>query len=397
MDPGAEVPRAWATLQGRADAIADGITLTILESQRNWYDTAGPEQRAELRQSTREHIRRGIRTMAGLAGRDEHAVHIWRETGRRRAQQRVPLEHVLNAYSLGTRMLWEALLAHRDSNESDIPDSVLLQAGQQIWASLDVQCATVMDTYRRESARLQRQDLQRQQRLLDALLDGRGGDADVAAEVRDILGIAPDEPIACVVAHFDGLPDGPLRAPEDRLERFGVASHWHTRGDIHFGLVSLAHLTESELVGHLERISTGRVGVASSEDGPAGFPAAYRLAASAADTLTRGLPRVATVEQRLPEVLLGAQPDVVALLVKETLGPILSLPEHQRTVLLDTLGALLAHQGSPTRAAAALFCHRNTVIYRMRQVEQLTGRSLQDPRDRLMLDLARLTLEPDGP
>lgn len=397
MDATAQVPRAWATLQDRADAIADGITLTILESQRSWYDAAGPEQRAELRQSTREHIRRGIRTMAGLADRDEQAVHVWRETGRLRAKQRVPLEHVLSAYSLGTRMLWEALLEQRTNPEVDIDDAVLLEAGQQIWASLDVQCATVMDTYRRESARLQRQDLQRQQRLLDALLAGRGGESDVAAEIRDFLGIASDEPVACVVAHFDGLPESPLRAPEDRLERYGAASYWHTRGDVHFGLVSLAHLTTAELVRHLERISNGRVGVAVTDDGPAGFPTAYRMAANAADTLPRGTPQVATIEQRLPEVLLGTQPDVVSLLVRETLGPILSLPEHQRTVLLDTLGALIAHQGSPTRAAEALFCHRNTVIYRMHQVEQLTGRSLANPRDRLMLDLAQLSLDPDSP
>jgi DNA-binding PucR family transcriptional regulator len=28
-----------------------------------------------------------------------------------------------------------------------------------------------------------------------------------------------------------------------------------------------------------------------------------------------------------------------------------------------------------------LFCHANTVRYRLRRVEKLTGRSLEDPRD----------------
>jgi DNA-binding PucR family transcriptional regulator len=39
-----------------------------------------------------------------------------------------------------------------------------------------------------------------------------------------------------------------------------------------------------------------------------------------------------------------------------------------------------------------LFCHRNTVIYRLKQIEQLTGRSLQVPRDRLLLVLALMAI-----
>lgn len=393
-DPTGAVPRAWATLLELSDGIADDITLTILETQHSWYHDAPAELRAELRKGTRDHIRRGIRTMAGLAGRGEQAIHVWRETGRKRAQQRVPLDNVLNAYILGTRMLWEALLEQHSGTGSDVSESVLLQAGREIWASLDLQCTIVTDNYRREDARLQRQDQQRQQRLLDALIDGRGGEAAVAAEVREVLGVAADEPVACVVAHFDGLVDGPLHSPEDRLERVGVSSFWHSRGDISFGLVSLGNVTVRELVDQLRRISTGRVGVAASEGGLPGFAVAFRLAADTADTLSRGSPQVASVEERLPEVLIHSQPEAVALLVRETLGPILALPEHQRQVLLDTLRALLAHQGSPTHAAAELFCHRNTVIYRMRQVEALTGRDLQDGRDRLLLNLAQLALAP---
>ena len=102
-----QIARAWATLLDRSDAIADDIAFTLLEKERDFYDAAGPEMRAEIRSSTREHIRRGIRTMAGLADAEQKAIHIWRETGRRRARQGVPMEHVLNAYSLGTRVLWE--------------------------------------------------------------------------------------------------------------------------------------------------------------------------------------------------------------------------------------------------------------------------------------------------
>ncbi len=383
-----EIARAWASLLDRADAIADDIALTLLAKEEEWYDAAGPELRADIRTSTREHVRRGIRTMAGLADDAEKAIHIWRETGRRRARQGVPMEHVLNAYSLGTRVLWEALLEQRGNPDLGIDDHVLLTAGQRIWSALDVQNATLVDSYRREAARLQRRDLHRQQGLLDGLVEGRGADPVYAAEAREVLGIGAEEPVVCVVGHFDGSLEGPLRAPEDRLERAGLVSYWHVRAGATFGLVPTGALDVPGLVGVLEPAVAGRVGVAASPEGVAGFATAYQLAARAADTLPRGAQEIVSVTDRLPEVLLGDSPAVTALLVTETLAPVLAQPPAQTALLLETLQALLDHDGSPTHAAAQLFCHRNTVIYRLKQIEALTGRSLQAPRDKLLLQLA---------
>ncbi len=89
-------------------------------------------------------------------------------------------------------------------------------------------------------------------------------------------------------------------------------------------------------------------------------------------------------------MLLAGSPQVVPLLLRETLGRLLAQPEPQARTLLDTLAALLRHDGSPTHAAEELYCHRNTVIYRLKQIEELTGRSLADPRDKLLLELAVL-------
>ncbi|GAB2878770.1 PucR family transcriptional regulator [Nocardioides pacificus] len=387
----ARIQAAWATLLDRADAIADDITLTLLDKEKEWYADQ-PELRADIRANTREHIRRGIRTMAGLAEPGEGAVHVWRDTGRRRAAQGVPMEHVLNAYTLGTRVLWEALVEQRDRGVLQAEDSVLLIAGQRVWAALDLQASTLIDAYRRESARLERQDRRRQEHLLERLIEGGSHDAAFLVEVREVLGFAPDEAVACVVGHFDGQLDGPLRAADDRLERSGLTSYWRVRGEINFGLVALGTLSIADLMALLAPGATGRVGVAQSPDGLAGIHIAYRLAEKAAGTLPRGTSRVVSVTERLPEVLLGASPDVAQLLVAETVGPILALPAQQEQVLVETLAALLAHHGSPTHAAETLFCHRNTVIYRMRQIEGLTGRSLGDARDRLLLGLALTAL-----
>jgi DNA-binding PucR family transcriptional regulator len=99
---------------------------------------------------------------------------------------------------------------------------------------------------------------------------------------------------------------------------------------------------------------------------------------------------VVSVTDRLPEVLLAGSPQITPLLMQETLGPLLAQPEPLATTLLETLAALLRHDGSPTHAAEELFCHRNTVIYRARQIEQITGRTLTSPRDKMLLGLAMM-------
>ena len=112
----------------------------------------------------------------------------------------------------------------RRALRDDVDEQVLLVAGQQVWSALDVQNALFIEAYRRESVRLHRRDLQRQQSTLDLLVEGRGADPDFAAEARDVLGIGAEQAIACVVAPYDGslegaagVPRGPPGSAGDRL------------------------------------------------------------------------------------------------------------------------------------------------------------------------------------
>jgi len=386
--------RAWARLVDRADAIADDITLTLLDREKEWYSGAGAEIRADLRLSTREHVRRGIRQLAGLGSADDTTA-LWRETGQRRARQGVPLELVLNAYTVGTRVLWEALVRVQD--DVGLDDHVLVAAGQRIWANLDVQNSVMSAAYRKESALLQRRDLQLQARLLDGLVEGQGADPAFAADVTDVLGVAADEALACVVAAFDGSRDSPLRNPDDRLDAAGLVSYWHVRGDLHFGLVALGSRPTAEIAAQLACCNSGRVGIASAPEGLAGFGTAFQLATYTADTIPRGSRDIAVVDDRLPQVLLAASPPVTNLLVRRLLRPLLTLPPGQSAQLLATARALCDHGGSPKHAAAALTCHRNTVIYRIRTIQELTGRSLADHADRVLFTLALMALDAKPP
>jgi DNA-binding PucR family transcriptional regulator len=78
---------------------------------------------------------------------------------------------------------------------------------------------------------------------------------------------------------------------------------------------------------------------------------------------------------------------------EEVLG---GLAEETRSTGIDylaTLSVYFRENGSPRRAAQQLHVHPNTVSYRVRRVEELTGLSFGQHRDRLMAEVAVEILE----
>ncbi|MDJ0395580.1 helix-turn-helix domain-containing protein [Rhodococcus sp. G-MC3] len=382
------IQQAWATLLCRADAIADSITLALIEQEPAYLASSAPDIAAEIRRSTRDHIRQGLRTLAGAPAATDSTHEVWRRTGRERARQGIPMELVLKAYTLGSRTLWEELIRERERHRTVIDERLLLVAGQQLWRALDAQYETLVDAYRRESARMQQRDLANVLAVLDGLRSGRGGDPAFEGEVRSTLGLSASQDIGCVVGIVDDQGKPPLPAPEDALDQIGALSHWNIRDGYQFGLVALTSATWHAVVDALTPRAAGKVGVAHSPDGVSSFAAAYRLASLTAETFPDGCVGVALATDRLPRVIMAADDRSSDLLVHHALGSMWTHPEPQRNTLLSTLAHVLASDGSPTNAAKVLYCHRNTVIYRIRQIEDLTGRSLTDPRDRLLLTLA---------
>jgi purine catabolism regulator len=73
---------------------------------------------------------------------------------------------------------------------------------------------------------------------------------------------------------------------------------------------------------------------------------------------------------------------------ESVLGPIENGEGEYGDELLRSLEAFLEHNGQWERAARQLYCHRHTLRYRIRRVEELTGRDLSRARDRIEFWLA---------
>jgi purine catabolism regulator len=89
------------------------------------------------------------------------------------------------------------------------------------------------------------------------------------------------------------------------------------------------------------------------------------------------------------QLLLSIQDDEALRLYCETvLGPLRNGSSDYGDELVRSLEVFIEQNGNWERAARALFCHRHTLRYRIRKIEDLTGRDLSKARDRIEFWLA---------
>jgi hypothetical protein len=313
-----------------------------------------------------------------LAHEPQVSIDAPRATGTARAEQGVPYAAVLQAFRVGGRFIWELLVERADPEAHD----VLLLAAADIWAVSDELSSQVTEAYRAAVADKVRRDSQVRAVLVSSLLDGDTTAAEELVESGSMLNLQRSGDFAVVSAASPGPGDEGLPDVERVLRRHNITSVWRLDHEHQDGLVELRLGFDTP---HLAELLTGltrsRVGISSVFHGLADAPDARRearLACSAAAPSSRDVVRF---DQHPLAVLLAGAPDQAATLASAVLGPVLELPHDDRAVLLETARVWLARQGSSSAAAEHLHLHRNTVRYRLRRLEELTGRDLAKPID----------------
>jgi hypothetical protein len=93
-------------------------------------------------------------------------------------------------------------------------------------------------------------------------------------------------------------------------------------------------------------------------------------------------------ETHLVALVLGADREAADDLRRQVLAPLDQLRPNTAEKLAETLRSWLLHQGQRDAVAADLFIHAQTVRYRMTQLRELFGESLNDPQTVLELIVA---------
>ena len=104
---------------------------------------------------------------------------------------------------------------------------------------------------------------------------------------------------------------------------------------------------------------------------------------------TEGRPEARFSDLGTYQLLLSLQePEALRTFASSVLAPLDEYDKAHEGNLVTSLRAFLEHNARWEAAAADLFVHRHTLRYRMRKVQQLSGRDLSSPRDRMEFFLA---------
>lgn len=361
-----------AELLPRAEELAVGMADRI-RAEVPMYAEGLFVSGEEVNESCADNLRY---VLGSLAGRPDVRHDVPRATGAQRAERGLPYAALLQAYRIGGRYIWELLVAAADSSVRE----QLLRAAADIWAVTDDLSAEVTEGYRTMLADRARRDVQIRSARLGTLLDG---DADVAEQLWEsaaVLKLPRNASFVVVTAESPSLGAEALPGIEEILRRKNVVSAWRVDRDHQDGLIGLLPVYGVErLAGELKALAHGRVGVSSTFRRVDGAHDAHRESRLAAASGSPGTTEVVRFEDRPLAVLLAGTPEGAHALALGVLGEVLDLPPGDRKVVLETARTWLAVAGSTSDAAGRLHIHRNTVRYRLRRLEELSGRDLAKP------------------
>lgn len=99
--------------------------------------------------------------------------------------------------------------------------------------------------------------------------------------------------------------------------------------------------------------------------------------------------------------LLGRLENIPAVIefTDQVIGPLVRYDDQHRSTLVQTIDAYFNHHGNISQTAEALFIHRNTLLYRLDRIQELTNHNLNQANMRLALQLALKLwqLRPEAP
>lgn len=321
------------------------------------------------------------------------------ELGVERARDGVPLSSVMEAYRVGFRRLWDAVVTE-STGRRGLNGGVLRDLTSKLWAAQEAYTDAMAVGHRAEQARRLRNDEAHRAMLIDTVLHGRLVEECSVWEAADCLRLPSSGPYVVIAAQMDGAGGEALPRIESKLRSLDVFSAWGLLPDLQVGIVHVKndkHL--GDVLALVSRVATARVGVSARFDDLRDTPEALRFArVSLRGRLDPGL-LVSLFDGSILASAAVSAPEVLVKLVAPTIDSFAGLPDQERDILFETFQAWVDNDGSMRAVGELLFCHPNTVRYRLHRIEQRTGRSLSKPRDVAELCLAfevqRRLMQPD--
>jgi hypothetical protein len=318
---------------------------------------------------------------------DPEAAHDpdWRtvivELGRSVVRAGRTLEALLAAYRVGARHAWREVSAA--GSAAGVPPEELYRLAEELFLYIDELSGLSAEGYAAEQAD-QAGERQRLRRTLATLLlqHPPADPAAIAEASRAAAWPTPDAVAVLVLATDD--PDrlaGRLGADALTTHADGIATIIVPDPEAPGRLATLrAAIQPADLSAALGPTVTIAETARSAER-------ARMALGLSTDQILPGHGLLICDEHLLPLLLHRDEP-LLADIRHTVLAPLDGLSERVRERLLETLRAFLDHEGRMDPAARALGVHPQTVRYRVAQLRELLGQTMEEPDQRLLLRLA---------
>jgi hypothetical protein len=357
----------------------DALLRQLLDSRAELAERVVERIRTEMPQGfagvpveeQRAGIEAAIEMIVGMRLGGEHpttaaSARILREIGERRARQGVPVDDLLRAWRMGIE---EATNYGRElAATTDAAPNELFDLFQEAFALADEAMVSTASGHRRDSSGDGEGD--RRGALVRGAVLGRLGPAELHS---GFVAFALD-PLATYRvfrARTGGKADAEainlaLESGEGSSERTGLAAQFE-REIIGFSCGELPR-------GEFDLVAIG------PERLPAELPDSFRTAGRVLGAAERfGLAGVHDLATAGLHAAVIESPELGSALCERLVAPIMAMPGGSE--VLASVSAWLACGMRTDPAAERLFVHPNTVRYRLRRYEELTGVDLRETED----------------
>ncbi|TYC99578.1 PucR family transcriptional regulator [Arthrobacter echini] len=370
----------WNTLLDglRVEALTDEFLSRVLRLP-HYRDAQLPA--AEIRRTGEQSFEALIRSLrsthpSGAPADSEELrsikLDIATDVGVSRARADIPVDALMTAIRLDFSVLWDALMAL--SGPDDAP--LLVARADTVWQVVDAYASQTQGAYIAERQRMTTEASSVRQGLVASLFGVSAASATVVERAATALGLGADQRLSVAVAAGENA--GALRVSIALAARRGAEVFTHPFADALLAFWPTDAQPGAALHDLGERSAALRCGLVDDVVGLTGLHDAgelalelARLATEADDTALR----LQTDWARLARSRLGADGIRLAADVDAALA---GCGQVERERLVETARAYVA-TGSIAASAESLFCHRNTLMNRMRRFSALTGIDLAVP------------------
>lgn len=362
--PAGPVELASAQLP-RVAELARQLAVLLCQQDEHFRRTDPGELRAVFEVNLRE-------AFTAVVDGHELNTETARKTGLTQARLGIPLPAALRAFRISGTFIYEAMVEHLEPGS--IGPEQLVAVSTAVWRIVDRYSDALADAYAEIDLESSNNHGKLRLDRLDAILEGRLGGAELEHAAR-ILGIQQFGTFVVLVV--DHQPR--CGQPGDGAVRLRLPAVWRPGEDSDLAIVSLSRTASAaQLRQSLSGLTVG-VGISRPISSLAAVPGAVQQARIARRSVP-GDGGVAVFGELPVSTLVAGAPGLAAELARDVLAAVLGLPDAERTVLLRTLQEWFSVAGSARDAAENLFVHPNTVRYRIRRIQDLTGRDLTHPR-----------------